>query len=65
MKYKVYLSGWNGITTIEGLTSYAICDTLEDAFNACDKAWKEELAPDEAAYIYHNGILKEDFEWKK
>lgn len=63
-KYEVYLTDWQGTNTVEGMTPYAICDTLEDAFKACEKAWDEELAPDEAAYIFHNGILKEDFEWK-
>lgn len=65
MEYKVYLTGWEGMRDTEGWTPYAVCNTLKEALAVCEYAWEEELAPDEGAYIYHNGILKEDWEWKK
>ena len=66
MMYEVYLSGWEGIKTIEQLDRmdvYATCSTLKEALEACQRAWKEELDEDEGVYIYHDGVLGEDFEW--
>ena len=63
--FYVFLTGWQGMTQkgLDKAIPYAICETLEQARKACDKAWKEELAEDEAAYIYHDGYLGEDCEW--
>ena len=65
-EYKVYLTGYNGMDKkdIPNKKPYAVCNTLEEALKECEKAWKEELYPDEAAYIYDGKDLKEDYEWK-
>lgn len=56
-KYYVFGSGWEGMTLkdIKYTEPEAICDTYEEAMNEVDRLWDEILAPDEGAYVYHNG----------
>lgn len=60
-KYYVFGVGYNGmnIRDLEIFEPDGVFDNFEDAMKEVDRLWDEDLAPDEATYIYHNGVLEE------
>lgn len=56
-KYYVFSAGWQGLSYEEMLVEEpdGIYDTEEKAREKIDNLYETLLAPDEAAYIIHNG----------